>query len=197
MSSAPLPPVSPLPPPSQPPRTNNALWWVLGIVGGALVILMFFALTVAGLVLRHLHINHSGKKVAIETPVGSIQVNKGEPHATGLPLYPGADPTNDNSNSIQIGTPDSEVGLATEEYRTGDSIDKVEDWYRKRLGPDFRLETETHADSHYSKKHGLHMGNHDVAFVDDHGDAARVIALDTAGGRTKITLLRVGKREPQ
>jgi len=197
MSSAPLPPVSPLPPSSQPPRTNNALWWVLGIVGGALVILMFFALTVAGLVLRHLHINHSGKKVAIETPVGSIKVNKGEPHATGLPLYPGADPTNDNSNSIQIGTPDSEVGLATEEYRTGDSIDKVEDWYRKRLGPDFRLETETHADSRYSKRHGLRMGNHDVAFVDDHGDAARVIALDTAGGGTKITLLRVGKREPQ
>jgi hypothetical protein len=197
MSSAPLPPVSPLPPSSQPPRTNNALWWVLGIVGGALVILMFFALTVAGLVLRHLNINHSGKKVAIETPVGSIQVNKGEPHATGLPLYPGADPTNDNSNSIQIGTPDSEVGLATEEYRTGDSIDKVEDWYRKRLGPDFRLETETHADSRYSKRHGLRMGNHDVAFVDDHGDAARVIALDTAGGGTKITLLRVGKREPQ
>lgn len=196
MSSAPMPPVSPLPPPSQPPRTNNAIWWVLGIVGGALVILMFFALTVAGLILRHLHINHSGKRVAIETPVGSIQVNKGEPHATGLPLYPGAAPN--DSNSIQMGTSDSEVGLATEEYRTGDSIDKVEDWYRKRLGPDFRLETGNHTDSRYSKRYGLRrMENHDVAFVDDHGDAARVIALDAADGGTKITLLRVGKREPQ
>ena len=113
-----------------------------------------------------------------------------------FPCIPAQTP-NDNSNSIQIGTSDSEVGLATEEYRTGDSIDKVEDWYRKRLGADFRLENGNHADSRYSKRHGLRMGNHDVAFVDDHGDAARVIALDTAGGGTKITLLRVGKREPQ
>ncbi|HTP45242.1 MAG TPA: hypothetical protein VMJ13_11790, partial [Candidatus Acidoferrum sp.] len=37
----------------------------------------------------------------------------------------------------------------------------------------------------------------DVAFVDDRGNGARVVALGRHGDGTEITLVRAGKKEPQ
>jgi hypothetical protein len=196
MSSTPLPPAAPLPPPSQHPPRNTALWWILGILGGGIVILGFVGLTIAGLVVRHLHVSKSGDTVAIETPVGAIKVNKGDTHATGLAVYPGATLTDDKSHSVEIDADDSSVGIAAEEYRTGDALEKVRAWYSKKLGPDFHMETGTQHGAR-SSKDSLHVGNHTIAFVDDRGNGARIVALDSDGGGTKITLFRAGKREPQ
>jgi hypothetical protein len=41
------------------------------------------------------------------------------------------------------------------------------------------------------------LNDSDVAFVDDHADGARVVALKKISSGTKITLVRVGKRETQ
>jgi hypothetical protein len=186
MSTAPVPPR----------RSNNTIWWILGIIGGSIVALVLLGLMVAGVFIRHINVTDSGNKVAIETPVGAIQVNKDEAHATGLPVYPGATVTDDKNSSFELTTGNSGVGLATEEYETADALGKVQMWYQKRLGPEFALKNardESSADA----KNRFRLNDSDVAFVDDHADGARVVALKKISSGTKITLVRVGKRETQ
>ncbi|MGB0034042.1 MAG: hypothetical protein WBP79_01040 [Candidatus Acidiferrales bacterium] len=186
MSSAPVPPKG----------GNNALWWILGIVAGGIVVLVFLGLLLAGVMIRHINVSESGNKVAIETPVGAIKVNTGDAHTTGLPVYPGATAKDDQNTNVEISAADAAVGIATEEYQSKDSIDKVQEWYRKRLGPDFRLESSNDK-SNDSWKITTHAGEHDIAFVNDRGDGARVVALEKSFAGTKIKLVRVGKRETQ
>lgn len=189
----PLAPVSAVPPPH--PGSKVALWMVV-ILGGCFAVLIVAGLLLVRFFAHRVNIREAGNKVAIETPVGSIHVNKAEAHATGLPVYPGAAARRDNGGSVEISGNDTRVGLATEEYRTSDPISKVQEWYRHKLGPEFRLETGRHGNR---GRTGIHVdsGDHDVGFVDDRSDGARVVALDDGSDGTKITLLRIGKREAQ
>ena len=189
-------PAQPTPPPRRPP--NNAVWWILGIVGSCIVIMILLGLTFAGLFLRRVNIRNDGKSVEIQTPVGQIAVNKGE-HATGLPLYPGATKyTGDDpqGGSADISFGDQGVGIATEAYVSADSLDKVKDWYRDQLGSNFRLESgkDQHAQLGHAK---ISVSDEDLAFVDDRGDSVRLVALKRTNDGVKITLLRLGKREAQ
>ncbi|HWY26653.1 MAG TPA: hypothetical protein VNY97_01885 [Candidatus Angelobacter sp.] len=203
MSNTPVPPagptlpVAPLPPAVPQPKPNNAMWWILGILGGGLVILVFFGLTLAGLIVRHIHIANDGNKVAIETPIGDLKVNKGEPHATGLAVYPAATSTGENNGTVQLGTDDEGLGIAAEEYETRDALDKVRDWYRSHLGSDFEMETNARHGSQHSKINGVEVGNHEIAFVSERRGGARIVALDKSFHGTKIKLVRVGTREAQ
>lgn len=177
-------------------RRTNAIWWILGIVAAGIIVMFLCGLMVAGLFIRHLKIHSSGNKVAIETPVASISVNGDSPHATGLEIYPGAEPSSNNKNaSIDLSAKDSSVGIATEEYQTKDPIDFVQAWYKKHLGPDFRLETGDEKLAH--GKGSLSLNDSDVAFVDDRHNGARVVALKKISSGTQITLVRVGKKETQ
>lgn len=185
MSSAPMPP--------QAPRPSNAVWWILGIIGALLVLMVAASLLVAGYFLRHSRIQESGDKVDIQTPVGEIKVDKTQPHVTGLPVYPGATPSPDKGASVEIL---SAVKIAVEKYVSDDAEGKVEDWYRKRLGPEFRVETG-HARVNWDRDDRFHFGDADYAFVDDRDDAARVVALRKRGDVTEITLFRTGEKELQ
>src|ERR1700733_534454 len=177
-------------------RRSNALWWILGIVAAGIIFMVFCSLMVAGLFIRHLKIKGSGDKVAIETPVGSISVNGGSPHTTGLEIYPGAVPSSGNKNtSINLDANDTGVGIATEQYETKDPIEFVQAWYKKHLGPDFHLETGKDKLAH--GKGSLSLNDSEVAFVDDRHNGARVVALKKISSGTQITLVRVGKKETQ
>jgi len=177
-------------------RRSNALWWILGIVAAGIIFMVFCGLMVAGLFIRHLKIRGSGDKVAIETPVGSISVNGGTPHATGLEIYPGAVPSSDNkSASVNLSANDTGVGIATEQYETKDPIDFVQAWYKKHLGQDFHLETGK--DSSMHSNGAVKLNDDDVAFVDDRHNGVRVVALKNISSGTQITLVRVGKKETQ
>jgi hypothetical protein len=185
MSSAPVPPQ----------RGNNAVWWILGIVGGGIALLVFLGLILAGVIVRHIHVSETGNKVKIETPVGELRVNKGELHATGLPVYPGAIAVKDKGATIQLSAENSGVGIAAGEYHTNDSLEKVQAWYRNHLGPEFRLEKG--GDSFRLAKRHPGVNDSELAFVDDKGDGARVVALKKSGDGTDMDLVRVGKRETQ
>src|ERR1700688_4808333 len=89
MSSASGRPPAAIPPQLQ-RRSNNAVWWILGIVDGGIVVMVLFGLALAGLFIRNLRFHNQGNNVEIQTPVGAIKVNKDVPRATGLPVYPGA-----------------------------------------------------------------------------------------------------------
>jgi hypothetical protein len=182
--------------PTPPQRRNNAIWWILGIVAAGIIVMFLFGVTLAGLFIHHLKVRNSGDKVDIQTALGSLSVNKGGPHVTGLEIYPGALPSSDDKGAnVNLSANDTGVGIATEQYQTKDPIDFVEAWYKKRLGPDFRLEANQGVLDH---SNGLVIINdNDVAFVDDHHNGVRVVALKKTSEGTQITLVRIGEKETQ
>jgi hypothetical protein len=157
------------------------------------MLMVLGALVVAGYFLRHSRVEDAGNKIDIETPVGAIRVNKTLEHVTGLPVYPGATLSSDKGANVEIF---SAVNIAVEKYESDDPEGKVEDWYRKRLGPEFHVETG-HTRVNWSHSDHVQFGDADYAFVDDRNDAAKVVALAKHDGGTEITLLRTGEKELQ
>src|ERR1700722_18294187 len=191
-SAAGRPPV--VPPPVRQDR-STAVWWILGIVGGGIVVMVFLGLMLAGFVLRNSRLDKEGKNVDIQTPVGEFKVNQDQNHASGLPIYPGATPSGkDDQANLEILAGQSGVGLAVETYSTPDSLEKVTAWYAQRLGSSFRRENPHEK----SRNKAVSVDNDsDVSFVDDHGNGARVVGLKKQESTVEISLLRVGKREAQ
>ena len=185
------------PPAEIPPqrRGNNAVWWILGIVAGGIVVMVLFGLALAGLFIRNLRVHNQGNNVEIQTPVGAIKVNKDVPRASGLPVYPGAkSDDDDNSAKVDLSAGDEGVGIAVEHFTTSDNLDKVDKWYAHRLGSSFRRE-ENHD---HKPIHGVTVDSDtDLAFVDDHGDGVRVVALTKKGDGVDMVLFRAGKKEAQ
>src|SRR5271170_735370 len=169
MSSASARPPVAIPPQRQ-RRSNSAVWWILGIVAGGIVVMVLFGLALAGLFIRNLRVHNQGNNVEIQTPVGAIKVNKDVPRATNLPVYPGAmSAGNDKNAQVELSAGDEGVGFAVEHFTTSDNLDQVDAWYARRLGSSFRREEKL-------SRHPIHGvtvdADTDIAFVDDRGDGA-------------------------
>ncbi len=184
---------SPVPPPQ---GSNNAVWWILGILGGGALVLVLAVLIFLPFFVRQMHVHQSADRVEIQTPVGAIKVDKNQTRATGLPVYPGATHEDNEGTNVEFSANDETVGISVERYVSDASIDDVQGWYRKRLGPEFRLEAG-HDHPKWNSGDKYHIGDADVAFVDDSGDNARLVALTKNSGGTKIVLFRAGKKELQ
>jgi len=195
MSSASGRPPVAIPPQQRQRRSNNAVWWILGIVAGGIVVMVLFGLALAGLFIRNLRVHNQGNNVEIQTPVGAIKVNKDVPRASGLPVYPGAKSAdNDNNAKVELSNDEGALGIAVEHFTTSDDLDHVDKWYAHRLGPNFRRDQDV---SHHPI-HGVTVdADTDLAFVDDHGDGVRVVALTKKDDGVDIVLFRAGKKEAQ
>jgi hypothetical protein len=201
--------VPPVPPPQQyqppqyqqqPPRkSSNVIWWVLGIIGACIVLVMIAGLLVVSALVHKVHVNARDNKVEIETPVGNLKVNGENAHGTGLPIYPGATQEKSQGANFEVSANGKSAGLAIEKYTSDDSRETVQTWYANRLGPDFKLQVSKAGDHNNDQIPGvpLKMDSDDVAFVNDRGEGARVVALGHRGEGTEITLVRVGKNEAQ
>jgi hypothetical protein len=185
------------PPAAIPPQrrdSSTAVWWILGIVAGGIVVMVVFGLALAGLLLHNLHVRNQGQNVEIQTPVGGLKVSKDPAHGVDLPVYPGSTTADSHNANVELSSGDEGFELAVEKYDTGDELQKVSAWYAQRLGPNFRLEKQ----GTQTKIHGVEtISDADIVYVDDRGDAARVVALTRKGDRVEIALLRVGKKETQ
>jgi hypothetical protein len=192
MSTSPI--GSPVPQQLPPRKSNNALIWILAIVGGGIVILVIGGLLIAGMLIRHVRVNESGNKVEIETPAGSLRVNGDQAHATGLPVYPGAQPSkSDGGANVEFSAQSGAgMGLANEKYSTPDDLDEVAEWYKQRLGPGYKRE-----DRGSKKRSDQVSSDADVAYVYEKGDNVRVVALTKKSGRIEIELVRIGTKEVQ
>ena len=186
MSSAPAP---------QQPKKNQVIWWIVGIVGGGIALLVILGLMVAGVVMRHVHMRENGDKVEIESPVGSIRINSDDAHPTGLPIYPGATRIKSNAANAELSSKDGQaLGVGVERFATSDNLEKVSAWYVQKLGPAYHLEKHGHG-THYV--HGTDGENADMVYVNDSGEGARVVALTAKNPGVEISLVRVGKKEVQ
>jgi hypothetical protein len=195
MSTAPVGPPSGPTVPQQPPhpKRNDAVLWILAIVGGGFVVLVVGGLLVASMFIHRVHVGGAGKQLEIETPAGALRVNGDQPHSTGLPLYPGAKPDESEGATVDLSADSGAgLGLAAEKYVTSDDLDQVSQWYQEKLGPSYKRE------EHGSATHRQHVSSDaDVAYTFEKGDTTRLVALTKKSGGVEIELLRVGKKEVQ
>ncbi len=185
MSMTPQPPRAPAPP--QPARTGSHIVAIALLVLALIVVVSALTLWIGlrflakGVQVSVEEGARGQKEVSIKTPVGSLEVAKEVSEARlGLPVYPGAERLKDkDSASVNIGILGEEnVGLWVAKYETDDSLGKVRDFYKQRLGSSVTKFTEKDP-----------KGN--TAFEIKHGDDEKVVALESRGGRTLIVLVHV------
>jgi len=177
------------------PRQSNAVWWVLGIFGAALCVLIFASLNIASFIARRTRVVTSGKHVEISTPVGKFELDKDAGRTAGLPVYPGATPKDSDGARIEFPTADGDkVALAAAKYYTSDSLDKVAAWYTVRLGTRFRREAPA---GDVGPLVHLDVKDAEVSYISDDGDAVRIVGLTQRGDGVEIGLARMGKEVVQ
>jgi hypothetical protein len=100
--------------------------------------------------------------------------------------------------TVEITAPTEEdsVHITAARYRTPDPIEKVDEWYQEKLGPDFTREGPGIAKR---KKDilGISVKSSDTAYISEKDDMLRVVALERKGLYTEIALARIGKQETQ
>lgn len=190
-----------LPPPSAAPP-NRAIWWVLGILGGLVVLLLVGGTIFGTYLLRTIRIEKNAQRVEISTPLGKMEVQKGGLHTTGLPVYPQAVPARDDAQAnidlSFLGT--QALNIAAEKYVTSDPLEKVRAWYTGQLGSDYHLEKPGSQEfvRWGQRKIPIVVSNPgEVVFVDDRGEDLKIVAIKPALGATRIDLVRMGKKEIQ
>jgi hypothetical protein len=83
--------------------------------------------------------NGEDKNVQVDTPFSSVHVNTGQTTAAdlGLPAYPGAEVVKDNNDhnsaDVNLGFGEWKLRVKVVNYTSGDSQDKVADFYKKAL----------------------------------------------------------------
>lgn len=140
---------------------NTFLKVILGIViiGVASVVLLVFVLRG---VARNVHVQETGaegqKTVKVDTPFGNFKVHENDqldPEHVGIPVYPGATRSKDRGGAqfqFDMGDLHKDYTVAGAVYYTGDSAEKVRDFYRQKF-PSWKMkwlndeyQIETHED---------------------------------------------------
>jgi len=186
---------SPVPPAQK--SSSNVIWWVLGIIGVCITLVIIAGLVVVSVLVHRVRVNSRDNKVEIQTPVGNLSVNQDSEHTTGLPVYPGATVEKSQGVNFDVSANGKSAGLAIEKYTSEDSRETVQQWYATRLGAEFKLQVAHPGGNDQIQGLPINVKTTDVAFVDDRGNGARVVALARHGDGTEITLVRAGKKEPQ
>jgi hypothetical protein len=132
------------------------------------------------------------KKVDVETPVGSIHVNKGaSARDTGLPVYPGAQEkkTGNEGGNANVNIASSFFGLKVVaiEYLSDDPPEKVAAYYKDQLKK-YGTILECHTNSPHNDASDV-----DVRVGDDNKD--KKLTCEHSGGKTLE--LKVGTKDNQ
>ena len=181
------------------------LWMVGGLVLLVALVVAVSIWAVSSLVDVEVSETEDGKQVEISTPFGDLSIEGAESVASKLklPVYPGAEPE-DEGGSVRfrgrIGDEEGGFSARGAHFRTRDSLDEVDAWYREQLG------------SEYERKEGHQVvitGRHDgfpgdidieidgVAYVVESRGRVRGVILEPKGSRVDIGLfeLREARRQ--
>ena len=200
MSTSPQPPRSPIPPQAppppvapQPPRSGSNVVAIALLVLALIVLVSGIAVWTGLRFLSHnlsVQVKEQGgsqKDVAINTPIGSMEVHKDvNTDNLDLPIYPGAIRIKDKDSATVNFAFGGEAGvrIMAARFETTDSADAVKSFYKEHLGSAVTKFTD----------HGL-TGKSSFEIKDK--DLEKVVEIETEGAKTVIKLVRiaVGKGE--
>jgi hypothetical protein len=139
-------------------------------------------------------------RVAISTPVGDLAArigdNKGD---TGLPVYPGAQLSRDGADgdpegaNVAIGTPWFGLRVIAAEYESGESPERIRNFYRDRLKP-FGAVTECRGDVNFRHGHPecrSQPGSEAISFLVGTEERHRIVSVKPRGSGTEFALVSI------
>jgi len=185
MSTSPQPMRPPMPP--QPPRPSSNIVAIALLVLALIVLVSGIAVWTGLKFLSHdlrLQVKERGggqKEVSINTPVGSIEVHHDvNQDSLGLPIYPGATQVKDkDSAAVDLGFGgEQSVRVLAARFETSDSFERVKAFYKEHLGSEVTKFTDQGSEG----KTTFEIKTHNLE---------KVVALEGAGSRTLIQLVRV------
>ena len=180
--------------PAAPPEPKSSLLpWLLGLLVAGIAILGLGTVIVWRVIAPQVEVIRTSGGVEVNTPVGRLKAGR-EGDETGLPKYPGAELTEPGA-TVEVESPtEDNVAITVAKYRTTDALDKVDDWYKERLGTDFEREGLGKMDR---KRliYGTEVSTGDVAFLQDRERLLQAVILRRKGLLTEIVLLRAGAPE--
>ncbi len=193
MGATPQPPRPPAAP--QPPRSgSNLVPIVLLIVALVVVVAGLAVWTGARFLSRSVQVevdrgSRGGKDVSIRTPVGDFEVHKQADISEarlGLPFYPGARRVTDNDSvALSMSFPgEQNVNVIVGKFDTSDPVNKVTEFYQKRIGDEVTKFTQRDAQGK-------------TVFEIKQDKQVRVVALKPQFDGTRIELVRVTHGEAQ
>ena len=166
-----------------------------GALAGVLTaFLILAALAVAGVFMAgiyladNIHITKSrgsnGETVKLETPVGSVRVQKHkklDPKLIGVPVYPNAIRDDDENHAASVDfsfdSDHKEFTILAADYSTGDSIDKVKEFYHHEL-PHWMITQRYNGSVH-------------MEYTED--GYKRIVVISARNGNTHIALASLGE----
>lgn len=180
---------------------GGALKVILLILAGLIVLAMVAAVFAFRMVSEYVDVR-VGQGLEIQTPVGGMKIEKAEDVARDLrlPLYAGATALDVGVRMrMQIDKDDKPEGfdLTAAKFATDDSFERVDDWYRSQLGPEFvreqgRLVSRDPGESGDKWRiPKLEGGGTDVLYKYERADRLRAVALQRHAGRVEISLLEL------
>jgi len=165
-------------------RRGGALAAVLLGIVGTVALLIVTAIGVGVYVARNTTVKERGDSVRLETPIGSVRINRNgraDPRLMGIPIYPGATRIDDRrklaSVEFDFGDEHNEFVAMAAEYVTSDPPSRVTEYYHDKF-PRWIFE---------QRRHGcwrIHMSE---------SGYKRIIAIEERDGETRIALASIGE----
>lgn len=194
-------------------QRGGALKVVLLVLAGIVLLVLIVAVPILVWLRQVVDVDVSqtpgAERVSISTPMGEFKVEKAEDAArhVQLPIYPGAVATQESiSMRMRVGVDHAPKGfdLTVAKFRTSDSLDTVDDWYRRQLSSDFIREKGKVIDRDPAGEHDkwvvpkVEKGRGDgVVCSRVEGRRVRGVALERRGTGTQIAFFDVAEAEPQ
>ncbi len=186
---------------------GGALGTILAIIGGLVLACVVVALVTLWIISRHMRIDvrdtARGTRVEIDTPFGGLKVRAAEDVAAELrlPVYPGARPT-DKSASVELwggrGEREEGLDLVVAQFRTPDSLEEVDTWYRKQLGSEFLRKTGRELERRSRRwPRRMHVAGEGVVYIHEGDGRVRGVALEPKFGKVEITMFDIWEARGQ
>lgn len=197
MTTTPTTPAGPSAAPPAPERSSSLIWWIIGIILAAVLILGLGTALIAFYFARQVEVIRTGSEgVEVRTPAGTLRAGTGQ-QKTGLPEYPGARSV-ETPGSVEIaGTEEGDSFMATvAKFRTADTLAVVDEWYREQLPASFEREAAG-VMVRKGRMFGTEIRSSDIAYIEEKDGSATFVVLRRHSTETEIVLARIGKQEVQ
>lgn len=134
----------------------------------------------------------------IATPVGALAARTDKDAGdTGLPVYPGARPAQDDDDSdranVSIGTPWFGLHVIAAEYESGDAPERIVDFYRERMQT-YGAVTECRGDVNFKGSRAVcreKRSSREIQLIAGTEERHRIVAVKPRGSGSEFALVSI------
>ncbi len=182
--------------PSSGESSSKSLMFMMIAVFLGLSSLLGAGLFFANRVVRSIGLVASSSTETIHTPRGSYRIEKQTEVGPGLPVYPNTQMVLPTERTAAAALQARKSWITSVTYQSPDTRDAVEEWYVKRLGPEFARH-EGNEKSLPEIFRDVRVSDGDVAFLAERGRQVRIVSLSLSPTGTSISLFRFTKSSAQ